>query len=126
MMPVNEEMVERGARAIHARNRKEAWPTGAGGSWDAESATHQISADAKERYRDKARACLTAALSDQVVVPNGWQLLPKEPTTKMFGAFISATLAIDHTQLPAGAFEAFAQDYRAMIAAAPASPAGGT
>lgn len=49
----------------------------------------------------------------------GWQLVPKEPTSSMFGAFISATLAIDHTQLPAGAFEAFAQDYRRLLAAAP-------
>jgi hypothetical protein len=61
----------------------------------------------------KLRAAPASAASD-------WQLLPKEPTTKMFGAFISATLAIDHTELPAGAFEAFAQDYRAMLAAAPA------
>lgn len=54
----------------------------------------------------------TAALEGSIVVP-------AEPTTKMFGAFISATLAIDHTDLPAGAFEAFCIDYRAMLAAAP-------
>ena len=53
-----------------------------------------------------------------------WVLVPPEPTTKMFGAFISATLAIDHTELPVGAFEAFAQDYRAMLAARPSHEGG--
>lgn len=67
-----------------------------------------------EEYKDELakRWNTRAALDDAVVVPS-------EPTTKMFGAFISATLAIDHTDLPAGAFEAFCVDYRAMIAAAP-------
>lgn len=54
-----------------------------------------------------------------MTAPSGWQLIPKEPTPAMFGAFISATLEIDPSELPAGAFEAFVKDYRAMIAAAP-------
>ncbi|MES2030897.1 MAG: hypothetical protein V4477_17080 [Pseudomonadota bacterium] len=66
----------------------------------------------RKATKSMVNAILTAALQGSVVVP-------AEPTTKMFGAFISATLAIDHTDLPAGAFEAFCVDYRAMLAAAP-------
>ena len=104
-MTISEDMVERAARAIvHECNERGEYDTPASEWAIADLKNHHIWED--------AFAALTAALQGSVVVP-------AEPTTKMFGAFISATLAIDHTDLPAGAFEAFCVDYRAMLAAAP-------
>lgn len=68
-------------------------------------------AAAQADYDTRIRSALSAQVQD-VAIPEGWQLVPKEPTQEMLGA------ADDKRPLP----ETFLIDaYRAMLAAAPAA-----
>jgi hypothetical protein len=106
---ISEEMVEIGAKAMHARLRNHAWPDHAnGGSWDPEPNTYQISHDAKERYRANSRACLTAALSEErvgVVVPKDVYVdfikaVTAEVNEKGAGGYLLARLSDARKYLP--------------------------
>lgn len=108
-MPASEEMVERGARAIATF-----LSDGDGGPGYDDLPKHH-----KEQALDTARACLTAALSDQVVVP-------KEPTREMLDAGTKASVALyeklvkaAHPYQPVFLHADIARmlvEYRAMIA----------
>lgn len=64
-------------------------------------------------------ARLNAAPVQQVSVPDGWKLVPVEPTPEM----LAATTASKHEGLRAEVMRMAAEDYRAMLNAAPAAPA---
>ena len=64
-------------------------------------------------------ARLNAAPVQQVSVPDGWKLVPVEPTHEMLGAaLMNQVECLD-------AVEVIRTDYKAMLAAAPAAPAIG-
>jgi hypothetical protein len=115
-MAVSEKMVERGARGI-VTSLSDA---DGGPSFD------NLTRQGKDQALNTARACLTAALSDGVVVP-------REPTPAMIDAASSASYELHDKLLKAAAPEEPVRlifdtartivEYRAMIdAAAPPSP----
>lgn len=71
--------------------------------------------DHLQKLRDEQRALLSRLNeTPAVAVPDGWQLVPKEPTEAM-------VLACD--QLPDPSYHPTIDTYRAMLAAAPSAPA---
>lgn len=108
-MKVTDEMVEKAARAMCEA---------ADDNWDW-SVFYIVDANdtaetAQNLYREMARAALEATLSARVrgvAVPEGWQLVPKEPTTEM----LKSVWSLHH----ANGREIASVIYEALLAAAP-------
>lgn len=80
--------------------------------------SHQLEGIEPEAARAALIALIRAELEAQARVPQGWQLVPKDPTIGMYDEWCAAG------RVPAnndGWFGTWVASYEAMLAAAPAS-----
>ena len=78
----------------------------------------EFGVNADDRVMDYGRACYAAALSQTAGVPDGWKLVPVEPTDEMIDAAWECDSATDYVGEHKRIHSA-ADAYRAMLAAAP-------
>lgn len=104
---------------------RDRYPEAVDGSDDEAEAEHAAAITA-------ADTAMAQPVPVQAVAPEGWVLVPKEPTPEMVAAYLAANHTywkeMDEGPAPIGKYrngtpaEATAESYSAMLAAAPAAP----